>query len=99
MPPLTKATKFFKYAGVWRYKIWGEEAVQLVDTRALENILGVVGGPRVVVFRDTGKPTAPKLRIEIHNGFIAGASVAMDDTTPLHEGVQVTEFIVRPLAN
>lgn len=90
--------KFFRYKNVWRYKEVGEVPV-LVDTRALEQVLGVIGGPLVYVCRETGHPETPYLRIEIKNGFITRASVTDDIDTPLKEGVEVEEFCVRPLRN
>jgi hypothetical protein len=93
------AVKFFKYKTIWRYKEVGQEGAKAVDTHALENILGVMGGPLVYVCRETGKESTPKLRIEMRDGFITRASLAQDDSTPLSEGVEVNEFYVRPLAN
>jgi hypothetical protein len=94
-----KAVKFFRYAGVWRYKEIGKDVSDGVDTRALENILGVMGGPLVYVCRDTGKPELTKLRIEVRNGFIVRASVAEDDNVSFAEGTEVDEFYIRPLMN
>jgi len=94
-----KAVKFFRYAGVWRYKEIGKDVADAVDTRMLETVLGVMGGPLVYVCRDTGKPEFTKLRIEVRNGFIIRASVAEDDNVPFAEGKEVEEFFIRPLMN
>lgn len=88
--------KFYKYKDAWRYKVMGEDA-KPVDTYALENFLGVFGGPRVVVLRETEKLPMAKLRVEVCEGFIAHASVAVDDLVPLHEGQSVEEFFVRQI--
>lgn len=94
-----KAVKFFRHAGIWRYKEIGKDVADKVDTRALENILGVMGGPLVYVCRDTGKPGLPKLRIEVRNGFIVRASVAEHDEVLFSQGEEVEEFFIRPLSN
>jgi hypothetical protein len=94
-----RAVKFFRHANVWRYKEIGKDVADKVDTHALENILGVMGGPLVYVCRDTGKPELTKLRIEVRNGFIIRASVAESDNVPFAEGKEVEEFFVRPLMN
>jgi hypothetical protein len=94
-----RAVKFFRHAGIWRYKEIGKDVADKVDTHALENILGVMGGPLVYVCRDTGKPGQEKLRIEIRNGFIVRVSAAVDDEVPFSQGTEVEEFYVRPLSN
>jgi hypothetical protein len=94
-----RAVKFFRYAGIWRYKEIGKDVADKVDTRALESILGVMGGPLVYVCRDTGKPEMEKLRIEVRNGFVVRASMAEHDNVPFAEGTEVEEFYIRPLSN
>lgn len=94
-----KAVKFFRYAGQWCYKEIGKDVADKIDTHALENILGVMGGPLVYVCRDTGKPELTKLRIEVRNGFIIRASVAENDDVPFAQGNEVEEFYIRPLSN
>jgi hypothetical protein len=93
-----RAVKFYKHRDQWRYKEIGKEVSDTVDTRALENILGVMGGPLIYVCRETGK-TPAKLRIEIRNGFITRASLAPDDDVPLTLGEEVDTFCIRPMAN
>lgn len=88
--------KFYKYKDTWRYKLIGQDAIA-VDTYALENFLGVFGGPKVVVLRDTERLPFAKLRVEVCNGFITRASVAEDDLEPLSKGSEVEEFVVRSI--
>jgi hypothetical protein len=90
------SVKFYKYKDTWRYKLIGQDAKD-VDTFALESFLGVVGGPRVVMFRETERPPLVKLRVEVCHGFITRASTAESDDVPLNEGVEVEEFFVRPI--
>lgn len=88
--------KFYKYKDTWRYKLIGQDAKD-VDVFALENFLGVVGGPRVVVLRETERTPFTHLRVEVCNGFITRASVAEDDYEPVPKGTEVEEFFVRPI--
>lgn len=60
--------KFWKHNNEWRYKHKLDAAGKPIDTFALERVLGVVGGPEVIVARE--QPNGKKLNIVIKNGFI-----------------------------
>lgn len=59
---------FFKHAGVWRYKKPGDLQAKKIDTFALERVLGVMGGPEVIVVRE--QPGKKTYHINVKNGFI-----------------------------
>lgn len=59
---------FFKHNGVWRYKYPGRLSGDKIDTFALERILGVLGGPEVIVVRK--QPNGSIYHITVKNGFI-----------------------------
>lgn len=70
--------RFFKYKQEWRYKPKAADEAKPVDTYALEKVLGVVGGPKVVVIRK--HPTIPdhEYHITVENGFITKAEIGED---------------------
>ena len=82
--------RFHKYRDEWRYshKTWN--ASKPVDIFALEHILGVLGGPEVIVVRE--QPGSGQVyHINIKNGFIDKVE-AVDETFDdegLREGVMV----------
>ena len=92
--------RFFKYKDEWRYaeKTW--QTSKPVDTFALENILGVLGGPEVIVVRE--QPGSKQTyHITVKNGFITKvesvttvtlelAPMCVHQTTNRHE---VLEFL------
>lgn len=59
---------FFKHNGVWRYKCPGRVSADAIDTFALERVLGVMGGPEVIVVRK--QPDGKVYHINVKNGFI-----------------------------
>lgn len=59
---------FFKHKGVWRYKCPGRVSADTVDTFAIERVLGVMGGPEVIVVRK--QPDGKVYHINVKNGFI-----------------------------
>lgn len=59
---------FFKHNGVWRYKCPGRISADAIDTFALERVLGVMGGPEVIVVRQ--QPNGGVYHITVKNGFI-----------------------------
>lgn len=59
---------FFKHNGVWRYKWPGDLQAKPIDTFALERVLGVMGGPEVIVVRK--QPDSKVYHINVKNGFI-----------------------------
>ncbi|MNM90619.1 hypothetical protein D3C81_1028860 [compost metagenome] len=61
--------RFFKHNDQWRYKERTWPAAKPIDTFALERILGVIGGPKVIVVRTwPGEPYDTHITVE--NGFI-----------------------------
>jgi len=84
--------KFFKYKDTWRYRAKAETDVRDVDTRAL-NVLGVLGGPKVVVHRKIENSPDHELVITVENGFITKAEIAEDFMNGLRF-TEVNEFTI-----
>jgi hypothetical protein len=84
---------FFKHNGVWRYKRPGALSGSVVDTFALERVLGVMGGPEVIVVRK--QPNGSVYHINVKNGFIDKVERAGETVGALADGteyIEVTEF-------
>lgn len=60
--------RFFKHNDQWRYKEKTWPAAKPIDTFALERILGVIGGPKVVAY--IKQPKGEELQVTVENGFI-----------------------------
>jgi len=60
---------FFKHGLKWRYRKHNDVAANDIDTKALEEVLGVVGGPHVIVVREC-LVERKLLHIHVKNGFI-----------------------------
>lgn len=90
---------FFKYKGKWLYRIKGEEQPKDLDTYALESVLGVVGGPEVIVVRKTvDDAIGDVLHIKVQNGFITKAEVGSRDGDNFIEFGEVLSFWVDPIS-
>lgn len=84
---------FFKHNGVWRYKCPGRVSADAVDTFALERVLGVMGGPEVIVVRK--QPDGKVYHINVKNGFIDKVERVETSIGELADGttyIEVTEF-------
>lgn len=84
---------FFKHNGVWRYKRPGDLQAKAVDTFALERVLGVMGGPEVIVVRE--QPDKKICHINIKNGFIDKVEHVDTEVGVLADGthyIEVKEF-------
>lgn len=84
---------FFKHNGVWRYKYPGDLNAKTIDTFALERVLGVMGGPEVIVVRK--QPDGKVYHINVKNGFIDKVEHADVSVGMLADGtnyIEVTEF-------
>lgn len=92
--------RFFKHKDQWRYaeKTW--HSSKPVDTFALENILGVLGGPEVIVVREQ-PGSGQTYHITVKNGFITEVesvnvvSLGLDETRTTITGTRhkVLEFL------
>lgn len=60
--------RFFKHQDKWLYKERTWAAAKPIDTFALERILGVIGGPKVIVVR--AQPNGEEIQVIVENGFI-----------------------------
>lgn len=69
---------FYRYKNDWMYRPKAAAVGKPIDTYALEKVLGVVGGPKVIVCRK--HPTSPdhEYQITIENGFITKAELGED---------------------
>lgn len=69
---------FYRYKNDWMYRPKAAATGKPIDTYALEKVLGVVGGPKVVVIRK--HPTIPdhEYHITVENGFITKAEIGED---------------------
>ncbi len=65
--------RFFKFGNKWSYKHQSWETAKPIDTFALERILGVIGGPEVIVVRE--QPNNERVHVTIINGFIDKAEI------------------------
>lgn len=80
---------FLLYGNQWRYKRRDWERVKPIDTFALERILGVIGGPEVIVVRE--QPNGEVCYITLKNGFIDSVeSVSLSKTWDVVEGFEIT---------
>jgi len=72
--------RFHKHREEWRYahKTWN--ASKPVDIFALERILGVVGGPKVIVVREQ-PGSGQEYHITVKNGFITEVEALVEDPT------------------
>lgn len=89
---------FFKHNGVWRYKYKGRVSADLVDTFALERVLGVMGGPEVIVVRE--QPDGEVYHINVKNGFIDKVERLEPSVGELADGInyiEVTEFYAKEI--
>ena len=60
--------------GQWKYRNNREESSKAVDTFALERILGVIGGPEVIVVREDLR-TCQVCHVTVKNGFVTQAEL------------------------
>lgn len=84
---------FFKHNGVWRYKYPGRLSADAIDTFALERVLGVLGGPEVIVVRK--QPNGSIYHITVKNGFIDKVERLETSIGELADGtnyIEVNEF-------
>lgn len=81
--------RFHKHREEWRYahKTWN--ASKPVDIFALERILGVVGGPKVIVVREQ-PGSGQEYHITVKNGFITDVE-AVHTVSMQHEEGRVLE--------
>lgn len=90
---------FFKHGGVWRYKKPGDLQAKKIDTFALERVLGVMGGPEVIVVRE--QPSKKIYHINVKNGFIDKvehvANYVGDNGGAETDYIEVTEFHAREI--
>lgn len=60
--------RFFKHCNEWRCIERGHAKAEYITTAILEGVLGVIGGPEVIVVAE--QPDGRKFHITIKNGFI-----------------------------
>lgn len=80
---------FTKYKDKWMYRKKGWVQAIAIDTFALERVLGVIGGPEVIVIRKQDEGDV--CHITLKNGFIDSVeSVTEQKTWDTVEGFEIT---------
>jgi len=69
--------RFFKYKNEWRYREKTSVEASPIDAKGLA-VLGVLGGPEVVVVRPVPGEPDYTYRITLKNGFITEALMARE---------------------
>jgi len=88
--------KFYKHKGQWFYKKRpGFEVGKLVDTHALDTVLGVTGTREVIVILP-GPSKDEEYHARVNNGFIVSAHLAIKEESGA-DLTELTEFVAREM--
>lgn len=87
---------FYRYKKDWMYRPKAAAVGKSVDTYALEKVLGVVGGPKVVVIRKHESSPDNEYHITVENGFITKAELGEDFMNGMSFN-EITEFRINEI--
>ena len=87
---------FYRYKNDWMYRPKAAAVGKPIDTYALEKILGVVGGPKVIVVRKHEEIVDYEYHITVENGFITKAELGEDFMNGMSFN-EITEFRINEI--
>lgn len=85
--------RFFKHGAVWRCVEKGSDKAQEINTAILEGVLGVVGGPEVIVVAE--QPDRRKFHITVKNGFIEKVEYLFEENAYFDEGTEYERAYIK----